>query len=479
MQSDYSNPNRNMEAYPPLTPLTSSWMENIFQDKEKLNRAFELNGSPINIHHTKPFAENYKLFAGVLNGLQLSHTIFFARKANKCRAFVREAKRQGFGVDTASYTELKECLELGFDPHKLVLTAAIKTEKLVRLALENNVLMILNNTDECRLVNRMAQELGKNPKVGIRISGFRFKNRKLYSRFGFDIDDAPDFIINHLGKGKTYENLTFSGFHFHLDGYSIEQRSAALSQTVKVADILQDHGIKTKFVDMGGGFLVNYLKDKTEWETFWNELKRAVLKERDPVTFGNNGLGYKLVGEKLLGDPDVYPYYNETSKEKFLDAVLTHTLQNDVTPAQMLRERNIELRMEPGRSLLDQTGLTMARVIHRKQDQNDDWLIGLEMNRSQLSSSSADFLLDPIIIPMKPAQKRETPVAVYFTGGYCLEQDVILKRKIALPHLPEIGDIVCFPNTAGYMMHFYETQSHLYDFSTNLVLDENLYLWED
>ncbi len=139
----------------------------------------------------------------------------------------------------------------------------------------------------------------------------------------------------------------------------------------------------------------------------------------------------------------------------------------------MLRERNIELRMEPGRSLLDQTGMTMAKVIHRKKDQRGDWLIGLEMNRSQLMSSSADYLLDPILIPMQKSAGDSIPAAVFFTGGYCLEQDLILKRKITLQHLPYIGDIICFPNTAGYMMHFYETQSHLYDFTTNLVINQD------
>jgi len=39
--------------------------------------------------------------------------------------------------------------------------------------------------------------------------------------------------------------------------------------------------------------------------------------------------------------------------------------------------------------------------------------------------------------------------------------------------MPYIGDIICFPNSAGYMMHFYETQSHLYDFTTNLVINED------
>jgi diaminopimelate decarboxylase len=36
--------------------------------------------------------------------------------------------------------------------------------------------------------------------------------------------------------------------------------------------------------------------------------------------------------------------------------------------------------------------------------------------------------------------------------------------------LPEMGDLVCFVNTAGYLMHFYETHSHLLPLSTNLEM---------
>lgn len=470
-QSDSMYPEQSSQSYPSLTPELSSWMKEIFKNHELLGDLFEKYGSPINLHHTGPFAQNYESYKNVLQRHKINHTIFFARKANKCLGFVNEAKELGCGVDTASYRELKECLDLGCDPKKLVLTAAVKNEQLVRLALQHDVLMILDNIDECRLVNRLADELGTITKVGIRISGFWYEGEKLYSRFGFDIENAVEFIINQLGRGKNYENLQFDGFHFHLNGYSIQQRAEAIKQTINLSDVLKNDGISTTFIDMGGGLLMNYLSDKKEWDAFWTELKKAVRGDRNPITFGNNGLGYELINGRLHGEPNVYPYYNETPKEYFLDAVLTHTPENGVTPADMLRDRNIELRMEPGRSLLNQTGLTMAKVIHRKKDQRGDWLVGLEMNRSQLMSSSADFLLDPVLIPMQKTAKDLSPAAVYFTGGYCLEQDVILKRKIALPRPPEIGDFICFPNTAGYMMHFYETQSHLYDFTTNLFLN--------
>lgn len=59
-------------------------------------------------------------------------------------------------------------------------------------------------------------------------------------------------------------------------------------------------------------------------------------------------------------------------------------------------------------------------------------------------------------------------VEVFYTGAYCLERDILLKRIIKVPKLPEIGDLVAFVNTAGYMMHFFETEAHLFELSKNL-----------
>jgi diaminopimelate decarboxylase len=92
------------------------------------------------------------------------------------------------------------------------------------------------------------------------------------------------------------------------------------------------------------------------------------------------------------------------------------------------------------------------------------------MNRTQMFSSSADYLLDPIFFPK--TKKNEKTCEVYFVGSYCLEQELILKRKIVLPQTPEIGDLVCFVNTAGYMMHFYESEAHLFDLAKNLVVEK-------
>lgn len=466
-------PNMTLNYYPQLTPITSPWMHNLVENKERLGSLFAQYGSPLNILNMEPFAANYEAYQTVFETHNVHYHVFYARKANKCRAFVREADRLGFGLDTASYEELEQCLQMGCDPKNLVLTAAVKNEHLIRYALKNDVLIVLDNEDECKLADSVAAKMGKVPIVAVRISGFRFKGEKLYSRFGFDIEKVEEFIVQQISSDHTYRNLSFGGFHFHLDGYSIEQRAAGLIQTLRLAKTLKNKGINTSFIDIGGGLLTSYLSSGNEWQKFWEELKKALRGKRKAITFGNNSLGLKTYGDEVNGKPHVYQYYNETPKNKFLDFILSSKDEKGTTAASLLNELEIEVRIEPGRSLLDQSGMTLAKVAHRKQDQRGDWLVGLEMNRSQLFSSSDDFLVDPFYISMQSSDHAKESEAVYFTGSYCLEQDIILKRKITLPKLPEVGDIIAFPNTAGYMMHFYETRSHLHPFSTNLIMDRN------
>ncbi len=451
-------------TYPPLTPLRADWMEQLFETPDTLQALIEQYGSPINIHHTPTLAKNYEEYADVFEQHQLNFQVFFARKANKCKAFVTQARDGGFGVDTASYQELKQCLELGVPAERLVFTAAIKEERAIRLAVESEVLIILDNTDECALTERIAKELNKEAIVGCRISGFWMSNVKLYSRFGFDVDDFVTFMKKDF---HSYNKLNFKGLHFHLDGYSIEQRGQAMHQSFAIAEQLKVSGYRVEFLDIGGGLLMNYLESGEQWEAFQATLKAAVRGEHPPITYRNDGLGYEMIDGKLQGKLKTYPYYNESARATFLDQVL-QVEQKERSVAERARQLNIEIRLEPGRSLLDRTGMTVAKVIHRKQDSRGDWHIGLGMNMTQMYSSSADFLLDPTVI-FQEEKEEASPVGVYFTGAYCLERDVLLKRKITIEQLPEKGDLVCFVNTAGYMMHFFESEAHLFDLANNLI----------
>lgn len=459
---------KSINKLPTLSPILSDWMPIVMKDKVLLDALFEAWGSPINIHYLPAFDKNVRMFKKVFEKHKISHQLFYAHKANKSKSVVKRAKENGIGVDTASYRELLQALEAGIKPEHLVVTAAIKTEKLLKKAAENSVLVILDNQDECELLNSIAKKLDKQTPVGFRVSGFYSNAEKLYSRFGFDIDEVESFLTNAYSLRGKYSHLTYRGLHFHLNGYSPEERGAALTQCIYLAEKLKTQGFTTQFIDIGGGVPINYLQSKSEWEAFREELKKAVKGEREEITFNNDGLGYRMIDNKLEGMLSTYRFYNEDYGNPFLEKILNFRYLDKASVSELLQGNKVEIRMEPGRSLLNQVGMTLAKVVFRKRDMRGRWLVGLDMNMSQLKSSSSDFLLDPLTaLPDAPNDPEE----VYFTGAYCLEQDIVLKRKISLPSLPQVGDIVGFVNTAGYMMHFFETQAHLFELSVNLSLE--------
>jgi len=449
-----------------LTPITSPWMLKLFEDGTLIQDILNKYGSPVNIHHLESFSENITKFKNLIEEFGVTYQIYYARKANKSVSLVKRAFEMGIGVDTASQKELEQCIHYSGNTSNVVLTSAIKTPNQIKLAIENNIPIILDNLDEWDLTFDIAKDLMKEAKVGLRISGFTVEGEKLYSRFGFDIDNFLEDTLVQLENEKYKKLLHIEGLHFHLDGYSTLQRSTALSACLVLSEKLLTRKIKIKFIDIGGGITMNYLESREEWNNFNENLKEAVLKDLPTGTFNNDGLGFKKINNALVGKLNTYPYYNKLNGPDFLRKILDFKDSDEFSNAQKLKRQNIQFRLEPGRSLLNQVGLTIARVIHRKKDAKGQWLVGLDMNMSQMMSSSADFLLDPFVIYTEEFPKSK--IDVFFTGAYCLERDVLLKRKITLPRLPNKNDIVVFVNTAGYMMHFFETEAHLFALSKNL-----------
>jgi len=417
-----------------LTPITSDWMRELFENGSLLQDLLNTYGSPINIHHLRSFVRNIQRFQQVFQEKKLDHQLFYARKANKCKGLVKQALQAGIGVDTASFKELQQSISLGGNTHTLVLTSAIKTKEQIELAIAQEIPIVLDNKDECDLTQQIAEKMNTKALVAIRLSGFHVDGEKLYSRFGFDRDTVKEFIVSHFVEKKSYNYLELRGLHFHLDGYSTHQRGTALHSCLDVVEELQAYPLPIKFIDMGGGILMNYLESEQEWKSFKEQLQNSVKENKGHFTFNGAGLGYEMINGKLEGSLKTYPYFNKTNGEVFIEEVLSkkHKVSNLKNYERAIKLQ-VQLRIEPGRSLLDQVGITVAKVAHRKQDAKGRWLVGLEMNMSQMLSSSADFLLDPYVIFQDENLEDAEEVNVYFTGAYCLERDILLKRAIQLP----------------------------------------------
>ncbi|TWU46807.1 Y4yA family PLP-dependent enzyme [Rubripirellula reticaptiva] len=474
----------NCAGDPPLSARLEPWMCE-FLGSEMIAQAVTEFDSPLNIICTSPMVRNIGEIRSKADSHGLRSKIFFARKSNKCLVFIDEAIRCDAGLDTASENELRQCLDRGVSPANIICTAAVKSDSLIDCCVSHQVCIAIDNRDELNAVVNRSRSLGKTAKIALRIGGFMHEDtcrripvsnaehsqvgsqrhiKKLATRFGFDAVTDTDIVESLSGLP-----VDVQGIHFHLDGYDAGQRGTGIVNALQWIALLRAAGHTPTFIDIGGGFPISYLEDAHQWESFWQQHEQALLGERNPITYRNHGLGLLVHEGQVLGKRNSYPYYRATVRGDWLATILDNSF-NGKSIADLIRNADVELRCEPGRCLMDGCGMTVARVEFCKRNADGDWLIGLSMNRTQCRTSSDDFLVDPIHIPTSRGTSESK--TGFLVGAYCTESEMISLRKLTFPNGVERGDLIAFPNTAGYLMHFLESRSHQLPLAKNVVIGE-------
>ncbi len=513
---------------PPLTARTEPWMDALTQDAQLCAALVEQHGSPLNVHNFEPMRRNIDELRDAAAQHQIAFQVFFARKANKTHGAALAAHRAGAGIDVASQRELEQCLNLGIPGHAIIFSAATKTPAAIDAALAGGVTISVDNADELALISARATGGSVPAQIALRLSVLDPEIPP--TRFGL----AAGQWLEALGSCAV-ESLSITGIHFHLNGYSAEHRAIGLRQALTFADQLRSLGHPVEFIDMGGGIPMSYLDSKAQWQEFWRAVAASAdAGALDAAGVGTGGLGEDVVavgrsgangdttnparpgglgagvtgsgitgsGPTWRGDtlglvdheadrpsPATYPYYQAVTRGEWLRQILSAPAGSDGgTVADELRSQKIELRCEPGRSLLDGCGMTIAQVAFRKHTSDGVPLVGLYMNRTQVRSTSADFLVDPVLIRRSPqpvasgsssdlghlassdpSAPSDPLSGAFLVGSYCIEEELILRRSIDFPNGVQVGDLIAFPNTGGYLMHILESASHQLPLAANLV----------
>lgn len=460
------------DCAPPLTPKMAPWMRRVVKTPHVVKALVEKYGSPVHVVEKFEFARNANDLMEPLKSRKVFGGLFFARKANKLPWFVTAARDNGLGVDTASLNEVRQTLQLGVEPQKIVVTAIGKTPQLISLAINEGCLLVVDNEDELNMIRSTAGSSAKAARIGLRFSGFELNGRKVFSRFGFPLKDAGQLLSSVLDN----KHLQLHFLHAHLDRYDTDERAEAARQLIAIADRARSSGHSIDNIDLGGGILIRYLESREQWEEFQHSLLSAVKGERSAFTYLNDGLGYVRAGGEIAGQPDLYPAWNNLSKERFIAAVLDNSA-NGTALHKELSGRGMNLFFEPGRALLDNAGMTFATVMFRKRDTLGNLIIGCAMNRTNLRPFRAEFCSDPILL--SDGARSELTEGAYIVGCLCGEGDIIFRRKLQLARLPEPGDILGFANTAGYLAHHMEIGTHGDPLPANVLIDATSWNVED
>lgn len=439
------NMRAGVQGRPALSGRLEPWMTDLLSDPDAVAGLLEVFGSPVNVHNTDAVARNAAELVDAGDSLGVDVRIFYARKANKTHAMARAACDAGHGVDVASFAELNQVLDLGVPPERIIVSAAIKSDALLRLAVSAGVTVSVDHIAELERIAALgcpqrpvpvAPRVALGPETGVPPT-----------RFG----ELPDVWADALTRRLAAVRVV--GLHVHLNGYAVGDRAVAIREATALAGLLRTSGHEPEFLDLGGGVPMSYLDDAAEWSAFWAALRSEHPSEQ--ITWRDHELN------------TVYPYHQELIRGRWLEELLRAQPGEDLrTCADLLLDAGLRLHLEPGRSLADGCGLTLARVAFVKTRSDGVPLVGLAMNRTQCRSTSDDFLVDPILVRTQPPSEA---VDGFLVGAYCIEDELILRRRMHFPQGVAAGDIVALINTGGYLMHILESASHQLPLAKNVL----------
>lgn len=421
-------------------------------------------GSPLNIVLPNQAANNLERFRAVYRAHHLTGQIYFAHKASRSSALLRRLAATDAGVDIASLGELRHALGCGFTPDRILATGP-KNPEFLWLCARTGVGVVLDSEAELSTLASLVHRFGlPRVRLVLRLSGFESSGTRLLSRrsrFGIPAARLDPLLDAVVGQQDVVELV---GVAYHLDTTGLDEKALALEQCLRAAEECRRRGLRPVTIDVGGGFGVNYLADREQWERYTTALADAVLGRRPAMTWSGYGYGLRAESGTLRGVLGLYPAHRPVSGPRYLDALLAHPAASfDGRPlGELLLEHLYDLVAEPGRALLDGCGLSLAKVLEVRRDDGGDLMVRLAAKADDIALEDHGVLLDPVVLRRDGScGGAEGPVRAYLFGSLCLESDLITRRAVHLPAAPRVGDLMAFVNTAGYCMDFHATSAQL------------------
>jgi diaminopimelate decarboxylase len=441
---------------PHLDPTVAAFIE----QQDHAHRLVEAFGSPLNVVFPDIIARNIERFEGVYKKYHLEGQIFYTTKPNKSHAIKRRASLENVWADVSSEQALIKVLAAGFSPSRIETTGP-KSFEYLSLSLQQGVIVNADNFEELRTIIDLRRALGlvQPTRIFVRLCGFhstRMSFTKQDGTFGIHVDCLNE-IISFIKQNDSH--FDFIGFSYYVSDASIEQRVVIIEQALMCTFEALRQGLMPRGLNIGGGFRIQYAESAEEWARYTDAIKRSVIDRSFQLTWNDGGLGYRNEKGLVVGAPNYMDHYSGVFGEKDLERTLTAPLPefNGETAASIMAEVPLQLFIEPGRALLDQTGISIGRVTHTKKSVQGETLVVLDMNRSNLHATHQKLLTEPFVLYRGERERQVCPEGVYYVGNVCVSYDIIQYNKTFPKYLPQAGDLVAFANTGSYMMDFIES----------------------
>ncbi|MBL0931402.1 MAG: diaminopimelate decarboxylase [Alphaproteobacteria bacterium] len=322
---------------------------------------------------------------------KLDPTICYALKANSNQAVIATFAAMGAGADIVSAGELVRALSAGVPASKIVFAGVGKTEDEMALALDAGVLQFnVESEPELEALARVAKKRGQVAPVALRVNPDvdakthrKITTGKSENKFGVEIAHARQIAL----AARKLKSVRIEALSTHIGSQitDVSPYRAAFARVAALGKELRDAGVPMARLDFGGGLGVVY---QNESPPDLAAYARAVHAAIDKTGFG--------------------------------------------------------LVLEPGRWLVADAGVLLARVIYVKK--------GSAKNFAIVDAAMNDLIRPTLYeawMAIEPLRPRKGAKRVYdVVGPICESGDYLAQARKIAPL--EAGDLVAVRQAGAY-----------------------------
>lgn len=361
-------------------------------------------GTPLYVYSSGTLRDHFERFQAAF--APLDPTVCFSVKSCQNLAILRLLEGCGAGFDVVSGGELARVLEIGGDPERIVFAGVGKTDAEMVTGLRAGIRWF-NVESEAELENlgRLAVRVGAAARTALRVNPDVDPHTHVYTttgkretKFGVDLERARRVFATFRGRA----GLDLCAIHLHIGSpvNSVEPYVESISRSVELIESLRGEGMTIRAINIGGGFGAHY--DGSE---------------APPAT---------AFAERIVP---------------------------------LLRDRELEVLLEPGRSIAGNAGVLVTRVLYTKVSGDRQFVIVdaamTELIRPALYG--AFHFAWPVmprgglVPPYRGGDlKLDGTSLVDIVGPVCESGDFLAKER----WLPPVarGDLICLFTTGAYGM---------------------------
>ncbi len=298
--------------------------------------------TPLFVFSEKRIRHNINRLKAAENVIDCNLKVCYAAKANSNMAILRTVKDANCDLEVNSGGELWKALKIGFSGDRIIFNGTSKEVWEIENAINADIYAIqVDSIYELSLIETVAKRLNKRANVSLRLvpeietgthSGLQ--TALLTSKFGM----MPDEALKAFHYYKNSEFLNLCGVHLHIGSQNPE--SAPYAEAFKtlfenLVQVYEETGIKLAHINLGGGFPVNYLRDKSHENAFTDATREMFAADFEPSDAINRAW--------------------ETVKQSAENSNAAHLLEN------------LTLLLEPGRSVIADAGICLTKVRNLKE----------------------------------------------------------------------------------------------------------------